>query len=236
MDRNLYILETTVENHFTHLFRTEDMTLETWHQFLGHPSVSTLKHMKQLSHLFKQEAVTTIEQCDICMRAKQTRDHFPVLNRRTNQSFELVHADVLGPYSEESVSNTRFVLTLVEDHSLSIWTYLISSKDLVHSVLRSFIHMMKAHYKRTIKFFRTDNGSEFLNKKVHELFVTHGIIHQRTCVYTPQQNGVVERRHRTLLESARALMYQSSLPLKFWPYSILTATWMLNRIPSRILN
>lgn len=155
--------------------------------------------------------------------------------RRTNQLFELVHADIWGPYSEESVSNIRFVLTLVEDHSRAIWTYLVSSKDLVCSVIRSFIHMAKTHFNRIIKYFRSDNGTEFINQKIHDLFLHHGIIHQRTWTYTPQQNDIVERRHRTLLESARSLMFQSSLPLKFWPYSILTATWMLNRIPSRVL-
>lgn len=102
-------------------------------------------------------------------------------------------------------------------------------------VLSTFIQMVKTNYKKDIKFFRTDNGIEFIKKKVQDLFSQHGILHQRTCIYTPQQNGVVERRHRTLLEAARALMFQSSLPLKFWPYSILTATWMLNRVPSRIL-
>lgn len=76
MERNLYIFETTVENHFLHLFRTEDMTLERWHQFLGHPSISTMRHMNQLSGMFRQQAVEAVEQCEICMRAKLTRDPF----------------------------------------------------------------------------------------------------------------------------------------------------------------
>lgn len=170
---------------FTHLFRTEDMTLEKWHQFLGHPSFSTLKHMKQLSRLFQQQVVVAIKQCEICLRAKHTREPFPLLNRRTYQPFELVHADVWGPYSEESVSNTRFVLTLVEDHSRAIWTYLLSSKDLVCPILASFIQMVKTHFHRNIKYFISDNGTEFITRKVHDLFAHHGIIHQRTCVYTP---------------------------------------------------
>lgn len=100
-----------------------------------------------------------------------------------------------GPYAQESVSNTKFVLTIVEDHSRAIWTYLISSKDLVCSVLTSFIKMVKTHFKSDIKFLRTDNVTEFINRKVHELFTHHGIIHQRTCIYTPQQNGIVKKRH-----------------------------------------
>lgn len=92
MERNLHIFETTVENHFTHLFRAADMTLEKWHQFFGYPSISTLKHMSQLSG--QKEAVQAVEQCEICMRAKHTRDPFPLLHRRTDQLFELVHVDI----------------------------------------------------------------------------------------------------------------------------------------------
>lgn len=95
--------------------------------------------------------------------------------------------------------------------------------------------MVQNHFGKNIKSFRTDNGIEFINKKVKDLFDQLGIVHQRTCIYTPQQNGIVKRRHKTLLESARAMMFQSSVPLKFWPYSILTSTWMLNRLPSRVL-
>lgn len=83
---------------------------------------------------------------------------------------------------------------------------------------------------------RSDNGSEFVNARVQGLFAKKGILHQHSCVYSPQQNGVVERRHRSLLEIARAVMFHSQLPGKLWPYSILYATWILNRLPSRILN
>lgn len=234
MDMNFYIFETVVENHFTHLFRTEEMSLQDWHRFLGHPSITTLKHMPQLSEKFVAEQVQAIEQCEVCMKAKMTGDPFPILNRRSQELFELLHADICGPYSEESVSNTKFVLTIVEDHSWTIWTYLLSSKEFVYSVLHSYINMVKTHFKKEIKYVRIDNGSEFVNRKVRDLFQQYGILHQRSCIYTPQQNEIVERRHRSLLEAARSLMFQSSLPLKFWPYSILT-TWMLNRTPTRVL-
>lgn len=106
MDRNLYVLDTVVENHFTHFFKAEDMTLEQWHSFLGHPSLTTMKHMKQLSGRFHEAAKQAIQNCEICIKAKHARDPFPLLNRRTSQLFELVHADLWGPYVEESMSNT----------------------------------------------------------------------------------------------------------------------------------
>lgn len=133
--------------------------------------------MSQLSGRFRSDAVRATENCDICMRAKFAREPFPLLNRRSDFLFEIVHADLWGPYGQESVRNTRFVLTLVEDYTRHIWTYLISTKDLVCNVLSTFINIVKTHFGKTIRFLRTDNGTEFINKRVGDLCSQHGILH-----------------------------------------------------------
>lgn len=140
-----------------------------------------------------------------------------------------------GPYGEENLNNTRYVLTLVEDHSRVIWTYLLHSKEEVCEALRGYIILVQNQFNAQIKSFRSDNGTEFINGKVGKLFRDYGIMHQRTCIYSPEQNGIVERRHRNLLETARALMFESGLPIRFCPFSILTATWLINRNPTRVL-
>ncbi|KAL0430251.1 UNVERIFIED_CONTAM: Retrovirus-related Pol polyprotein from transposon RE1 [Sesamum radiatum] len=91
-------------------------------------------------------------------------------------------------------------------------------------------------FGKTIKAIRSDNGSEFLSFRFQTILQTHGIIHQKSCVYTPQQNGVVEHKHKHLLSMARSLLFQASLPEKFWGDCILAATYIINRIPSQILN
>ncbi|XP_047264083.1 uncharacterized protein LOC107863671 isoform X2 [Capsicum annuum] len=88
---------------------------------------------------------------------------------------------------------------------------------------------------RCVRVFRTDNGGEFFNANCHELFTMHGIIHQRSYPYTPQQNGVVERKHRHLLETARAIKFQGCLPSKYWGECVEAATYIINRIPLSIL-
>lgn len=224
-----------IERHYCNLFNPSEMSLRSWHIFLGHHSVTIMKHLKFIKEEQEDECLEILQDCDVCLRAKQTRSPFPQLNRRTNSLFELVHGDVWGPYCEENLHNTKYVLTLVEDHSRVIWTYLLHSKDEVFEALKGYIIMVQNQFNAQIKAFRSDNGSEFVNIKVGILFRDYGILHQKTCVNLPQQNGIVERRHRNLLETARALMFESGLPLRFWPFSILTSTWLINRNPSRIL-
>ncbi|KAL0397063.1 UNVERIFIED_CONTAM: Retrovirus-related Pol polyprotein from transposon TNT 1-94 [Sesamum calycinum] len=90
-------------------------------------------------------------------------------------------------------------------------------------------------FGKGIKIFRSDNGSEFINQECRMLCANFGIIHQTSCSYTPQQNGRVERKHRHLLNVARALLLQASLPIKFWSDAILTAAYLINRTPTKVL-
>ncbi|GJU50641.1 ribonuclease H-like domain-containing protein [Tanacetum coccineum] len=86
------------------------------------------------------------------------------------------------------------------------------------------------------KIFRSDNGTEFVNQKFTRFCESHGILHQTSCSYTPQQNRIVERKHEYLLNVARALLFQRGLPLNMWTECILTATYLINRLPSSVLN
>ena len=90
------------------------------------------------------------------------------------------------------------------------------TKDEAVSLLRSFVVMTKTQFRATVKTIRSDNALELSKSyEILEFFASTGIVHQTSCVYTPQQNGIVERKHRYLLEVSRALMFQSSLPVKY---------------------
>lgn len=95
--------------------------------------------------------------------------------------------------------------------------------------------MIKNQFERCVKVFRSDNGGEFLNSTCHDFFVMHGIIYQRSCPHTPQQNRVVERKHRHLLETARAIKFQGCLPDRFWGECVEAATYIINRVPLSVL-
>ena len=101
---------------------------------------------------------------------------------------------------------------------------------------KNFHSMIRTQYNVGIKILRTDNGTEYYNSALGSFLLENGLVHQSSCVDTPQQNGVAERKNRHLLEVARSLMFTSNIPKKFWGDAILTACYLINRMPSRVLN
>ena len=100
-------------------------------------------------------------------------------------------------------------------------------------LLRDFIYMIKTQFDTTVKCVRSDNGTEFFNSQVDALFREHGILHQSSCVHSPQQNGVVERKHRSILYMDRALRFQACIPIRFWGMCVSAAVYILNRLPTK---
>jgi hypothetical protein len=113
------------------------------------------------------------------------------------------------------------------------WVHLMQHKSQTASIIHSFSNMVQTQFKTKINCIRFDNGSEFHLK---DFFSTQGIIHQLSCVETPQQNAIVERKHQHLLNVARSLRFQSHLPLQFWANCIILAAHIINRIPTPLFS
>ncbi|KAL2250061.1 UNVERIFIED_CONTAM: hypothetical protein Sindi_2479800 [Sesamum indicum] len=202
-----------------------------WHRRLGHAFMTAIKHIPECN--ISKESLEL--KCDIYPKAKQCRISFKPSESHTEALFDLVHLDVWGPYKTPSTTGCHYVLTILDDFSRSLWTYLIKYKDQVTTPLHNFSIMVETQFGVKIKVLRYDNGSEFVNLNCQNLCQRLGIIHQTSCVYTPQQNGRAESKHRHLLNVARALFFQASLPLKFWGNYILAAMYIVNRTPTHIL-
>jgi hypothetical protein len=96
--------------------------------------------------------------------------------------------------------------------------------------------MIRTQYNACVKIFRTDNGTEYVNKEFDEYLSSFGIIHQTTCPGTSEQNGLAERKNRHLLEVTRCLMIAMNVPKFLWSEAVMTAAYLINRMPSRMLN
>lgn len=99
----------------------------------------------------------------------------------------------------------QYFVTLIDDYKKYIWTRLIHSKGEVLTILTDFVCLIKNQFNASIKILRSDKGSEFFNTKCADFLASHGVIHQSSCPYTPQQNGTVERKNKYIIEVARAL-------------------------------
>ena len=233
-----YLLPTALHVHHLHSFCTDSSTLnkdsisvKLWHRRFGHASTGALKHLSFLSSIVFPD----LPQCDVCPIAKQSRLPFPSSSIHTSAPFELIHVDLWGPYNHECHTNSRFVVTIVDDFKRATWTHLISQKSQTLTVFTTFFKMVTVHFHTTVGTLRTNDGTEFRSTAFQDLHRRYGIAHQRTCVYTPQQNGVVERKHRHLFQLARALLFQVHLPKYFWDHAILMSTYLINHLPSSLL-
>ena len=98
-----------------------------------------------------------------------------------------------------------------------------------------FCTMVQNHFGTKIKNIRSDNACDYFNQIFSQWFQKEGIIHESSCIITPQQNGVAKRKNRHLLECIRALLFQQNVPKSYWGEAVLTSTYVINRIPSRVL-
>ena len=178
----------------------------------------------------------SIKVCSICPKAKLYRQSFPLSSTRAKVVFELIHVDIWSAYKCTTYDGYKYFLTIVDDYSRATWVHLMSSKSNAFPLLQSFIIFIEKQFHASVKIIRSDTGSEFQDKTSIQFYTSKGIMHQKSCVDTPQQNGIVERKHKHLLEVARALMIQANLPQKFWGESILTAVYLINRFPTPILD
>lgn len=178
---------------------------ELWHQRLGHPADQVLS---SLGNKIGLKRMNHLSPCDVCHRAKQTREPFPLSDHKTESIGDLIHCDVWGPYRVVSKEGFKYFLTIVDDFSRAVWVYLLKSKTEVGHYITNFIKLIFTQFNKKVKIIRSDNGTEFVNNQLSSLFNDLGMIHQTSCAYTPQQNGIAERKHRHLLNVARSLMFQ----------------------------
>ncbi|WVZ10350.1 hypothetical protein V8G54_014880 [Vigna mungo] len=223
------ILQTSVINQSNPSVVHAVNTNALWHNRLGHASNSIL-------HLLSSQNTDIIYKdsapCETYHFAKHKKLPFPISTSKSYHFFELLHADIWGPLQTVSIDGHKYFLTLVDDFSRFTWVHLLKSKAEVKSVLPNFINFIENQFDVKLKRLRSDNGKEFF---ITDFFSSKGIFHETSSIESPQQNGIVERKHQHILNVARALLFQSHLPFVFWSYAIKHVIHLINRLPTPFL-
>ncbi|CAN1837958.1 Retrovirus-related Pol polyprotein from transposon TNT 1-94 [Linum perenne] len=203
-----------------------------WHFRLGHPSFIYLERV--FPKLFINKRAQLYE-CEVCQLAKHTKSVYQSIGYRPTQPFSIIHSDIWGPMKVKNVNGARWFVTFIDDHSRQTWTYLMIEKSETRTIFQHFYTMVSTQFHTKIQVLKTDNARDYFNSILSTFLVQNGIVHVSSCVETPQQNGIAERKNRHLLEVARACMFARQVPKYLWGEAVLTATYLINRMPSRVL-
>ncbi|MCI13909.1 copia-type polyprotein, partial [Trifolium medium] len=174
--------------------------------------------------------------CQVCMIGKQSRKSFKSeLPSRASNLLEVIHSDVCGPFEVPSLGGNKYFISFVDEFSRMMWIYLIKVKSESFDVFRKFKKKVEKYSEKSIKILRTDGGGEYTSNEFKQFLVEQGIEHEITAPYTPQHNGLAERRNRTVLNMVRSMIREKSLPSYLWGEAASTAVYILNKCPTKRL-
>ncbi|GJY03658.1 putative ribonuclease H-like domain-containing protein [Tanacetum coccineum] len=204
-----------------------------WHRRLDHIN------FKNINKLVKENFVRGLplkrfendQTCVACLKGKQHRASCKskVLNPITKPLF-MLHMDLFGPTFVSSLMHKKYCLVVTDDYSKFTWVFFLATKDETSEILKNFIKEIENLVDKKVKIIRCDNGTEFKNKVMDDFCREKGIRREYSVARTPQQNGVAERRNRTLIEAARTMLADSKLPTTFWAEAVSTACYVQNRV------
>nr|GEY60076.1 retrovirus-related Pol polyprotein from transposon TNT 1-94 [Tanacetum cinerariifolium] len=190
-----------------------------WHRRLSHLNFDYINLLLKKDIVIDLPKLKYIKDqlCSSCELGKAKRSSFkskavPSSKGRLN----FLHMDLCGPMRVASINGKKYILVIVDDYSRDTWTLFLRSKDETPEVLKDFLTMIQRNLQASVITIRTDRGTEYLNKTLNAFFNEKRIEHQTSTARTPEQNGIVERRNRTLVEAARTMLSASQLPLFFF--------------------
>ncbi|GJT90983.1 retrovirus-related pol polyprotein from transposon TNT 1-94 [Tanacetum coccineum] len=203
-----------------------------WHNRLSHLNFGTINDLTRLDLVdgLPKFKYGKDHLCSAYERGKSKKASHPLkLVSSDHSKLELLHMDLCGPMRVASINGKKYILVIVDDYSRYTWVYFLHSKDETPEIIKKFIAQAQLNYKAKVCKIRTDNGTEFKNATLKAHYEKLGIMQQFSTARTPQQNGVVERRNRTLVEAARTMLIFSRLPEFLWAEAVATACFTQNR-------
>ncbi|GJZ26283.1 retrovirus-related pol polyprotein from transposon TNT 1-94 [Tanacetum coccineum] len=217
---------------------TIDENSTLWHRRLGHVNMCLIQSLAS-KELVRNLSRFKFDQyfCNACKVGKQAHTSHKAKNLvSTTRCLELLYMDLFGPSAVRSYGGNCYTLVIVDDYTRYTWTRFLKDKTEAFDQFEIFSKKIQNQLGCTIVSIRTDHGREFDNElQFGEFFNANGITHNFSAPRTPQSNGVVERKNRTLHEMSRNMLNEQLLPQNFWCNNVDTSTYILNRILIRAI-
>ncbi|KAG7550979.1 GAG-pre-integrase domain [Arabidopsis thaliana x Arabidopsis arenosa] len=213
---------------------TSDDLPKLWHERYGHLShrgIKTLQSKNMVRGLPVFDAQTYT--CSDCLVGKQPRNPIPKKSTwRAKEILELVHSDICGPINPVSTSGKRYILCFIDDCSRKAWVYFLKEKSEAFSHFKLFKSKVETETGKKIKCLRTDRGGEYTSHEFENYCKEQGIRRHLTTAYTPQQNGIAERKNRTVMNMVRSMISARKVPKFLWHEAVNWTFYVLNRCPT----
>lgn len=211
----------------------EALCVHEWHRKLSHRNLADVRNMSSAGLSLKKCNCSDI--CDACLHGKMSRIPFPQ-SAEPRTRLECIVSDLCGPMQTESVSRSKYFMTFTDVFSGYTEVSFLRGKDEAPRKAMDFIERIINTTGITPKIFRSDRGTEFTNQLLQSFLSAKGIQFECTAPYTPQQNGIAERKNRTLVEAAKTMLFAASMPNIFWAEAVHHAADTFNRILKRGIN
>lgn len=212
---------------------TSKTSLNSWHMRLGHPALPTLNTL--VSQFPLPISLSSQKQipCSHCLINKSHKLSFFSNTIASTKPLEYVYTDVwMSPIT--LVDNFKYYVIFVDHYTRFTWLFPLKLKSQVHAVFIAFKSLVENRFSEKIKTLYSENGGEFIS--LRQYLQTHGISHLTSPPHTPEHNGISERKHRHIVETGLTLLSQASMPPSYWSYAFSAAVYLINRMPTPILN
>ena len=215
-----------------HICGSVDSDANVWHSRLCHVNFGLMSRLSSLS-LIPTFTIAKGSKCHSCVQSKQPRKPHKAAEERNLAPLELVHSDLCEMNGVLTKGEKRYFMTLIDDATRFCYVYLLHTKDEAIDYFKIYKAEVENQLERKIKRLRSDRGGEYFSNVFDVFCEEHGIIHERTPPYSPQSNGVAERKNRTLTDLVNSMLDTAGLSKAWWGEALLTSCHVLNRIPNK---
>nr|GEV81499.1 ribonuclease H-like domain-containing protein [Tanacetum cinerariifolium] len=199
-----------------------------WHRRLGHINFKTINKLVK-GNLVRGLPIKVFENKNTCVACKKGKQHKASCKTKSVSSVDQplfrLHMDLFGPTFVKSLNKKSYCLVITDDYSRFTWVFLLATKDETSPILKTFITGLENQLSLKMKVIKSDNRIEFKNNDLNQFCGMKGIKREFSVPRTPQQNGIAERKNKTLIEAARTMLADSLLPIPFWAKAVNTACY-----------